>query len=410
MTAVSVPGSPDLAVAHHLVAGAIGWLEDELIALRRDLHAHPEPSWAEHRTTEVLLDRLEQAGLAPRVGPTGTGVICDIGTGGPIVAIRGDIDALSLHDTKDVPYRSTVVGVCHACGHDLHAAATLGAGLALATTLATTDRPGTVRVILQPAEESVPGGALRLIEAGVMEGVEAIFAFHADPSIPVGTVGLSAGPVTSAADQLRIVLHGPGGHTARPHQTVDIAHIAARIVVGLPTDLGRLSDPRDGLNLTFGSIRAGHAPNVIATEATLLGSLRSLGRGSWDAAPARIIRLLAGIVEPLGGTWELDHQRGAPPIVNHPWAVSATRRAAEVVVGAEAVGPTSQSAGGEDFSWYGEHAPLCYLRVGVAGPGTERVDLHAGSFDIDERAVAIGARILAGTALEALADLAPDAN
>lgn len=380
-------------------------LDDELVAIRRDLHAHPEPSWEEQRTTAVLLDRLHAAHLPARVGPTGTGVICDVGSDGPLVAIRGDIDALRLPDTKDVAYRSTVEGVCHACGHDVHATATLGAALALAHEL---DRPGAhgrVRVILQPAEEAVPGGALSLVKAGVIDDVEAIFALHADPSRAVGTVAVSAGPITSAADQLEIRLRGPGGHTGRPHETADLAHIAARVVVDLPSGLNRLSDPRDGLNVTFGSIQVGDAPNVIATEAVLQGSLRASGRGAWEAAAPLVPKLLHAIVDPLGATWELEHRTGAPPIVNDPWAAEMVARAAAAVVGTDHVVAAEQSAGGEDFSWYGDHARLAYFRLGVWDPAHLQVDLHAGAFDVHERAIGLGARVLAGAALAALDDL-----
>jgi amidohydrolase len=398
---------PAASSPHHgRIAQVVAALEGELIALRRDLHAHPEPSWEEHRTTRVLQQRLLEAGLDARVGPTGTGVVCDVGSGTPVVAIRGDIDALRLHDAKDVSYRSTVEGVCHACGHDLHAVTTLGAGLALAALARDEGLHGTVRLIFQPAEETVPGGAIALVDAGVLEGVQAVFGLHADPSQPAGAIAVSAGPITSAADQLDIRLKGPGGHTGRPHQTADLVHIASRVVVDLPMGLGRLSDPRDGLNVTFGAIEAGHAPNVIPTDAHIQGSLRASGRGAWERASQHLPGLLAAIVEPLGATWELEHKRGAPPIINDPWAVTVVERAGASVLGAEAVGPTAQSAGGEDFSWYGEVAPLGYFRLGVHQAGTDRVDLHAGTFDIDETTVGIGSRLLAGVALEALADLA----
>lgn len=405
MSLVARPDPGAASPAHARVAQVVAALEGELIALRRDLHAHPEPSWEEHRTTRVLQERLLEAGLDARVGPSGTGVICDIGSGGPVVAIRGDIDALRLPDAKDVAYRSLTEGLCHACGHDLHATAALGAGLALAALARSEGIPGTVRVILQPAEESVPGGAIALVEAGVLAGVRAAFGLHADPSLPVGQIGVSAGPITSAADQLAIRLKGPGGHTGRPHQTADLVHIAARIVVDLPMGLSRLCDPRDGLNVTFGAIEAGHAANVIPTEALVLGSLRASGRGAWESATAHLPELLAAIVEPLGATWELEHRRGAPPILNDPWAVQVVERVGAAVLGSQGVGPTAQSAGGEDFSWYGEVAPLGYFRLGVHRDGTDRVDLHAGTFDIDEASIALGARLLAGVALEALADL-----
>lgn len=395
----------DLGAAHGRLRSTVTALEGRLIALRRDLHAHPEPSWEEHRTTAALLELLHAEGLPAVIAPTGTGVVCDIGEGDPIVAIRGDIDALRMHDTKDVAYRSTVPGVCHACGHDLHAAAATGAAIALHREQQQHGLPGRVRLILQPAEEAVPGGARALVDAGVVQGVDAVFAVHADPTLAVGSVGVSAGPITSAADQIRIELRGPGGHTGRPHQTADLAHIAARLVVELPSSLGRLSDPRDGVNLTFGSVRVGDAPNVIATEAILLGSLRASGRGSWDAAPPLLRKLVASIAEPLGATWDLQHLRGAPPIVNDARAVGAVERAAAAVVGPECVGSTQQSAGGEDFSWYGEHARLGYVRLGVWDPAGLRSDLHAGGFDLHEDAIALGARLLAGAALEALAEL-----
>lgn len=388
---------------HDALATRVEALADQLVALRRQLHSHPEPSWAEHRTTATALAALRAGGLDPVVAAPGTGVICDIGVDGPLVAIRGDIDALALTDTKPVDYRSEVPGLCHACGHDVHAAVTVGAGLALVDHLVAGGGRGRVRLILQPAEEAVPGGAASLIDAGVMDGVEAIFAVHCDPNLEVGLVGLKEGAVTSAADQLEIRLKGGGGHTGRPHRTADLVHIAARVVVDLQMGLGRLSDPRDAVNLTFGSIRAGDVANVIPTEAVILGSLRAGGRASWEAAPPIIRNLLAAIVEPLGATWELDHRIGAPPIENDGWAVDIVERAARAVVGPDGIRPTLQSGGGEDFSWYLDHAPGAYARLGVRAPDADVVDIHSGGFDVDERCIPIGARLLAGTALEAIA-------
>ncbi len=395
------------AVDHDAISRRVAELEPELIALRRRLHRHPEPSWEEHRTTEALVDELVRAGLDPQVPAVGTGVICDIGGGsGPIVAVRADIDALRMADTKIAGYRSQVPGVCHACGHDVHTTAALGAAIAMEGHLRSSGQSGRVRLILQPGEESVPGGAITLTEAGVMSGVAAIFALHCDPGLDVGMLGVSEGPISSAADQLSIRLKGPGGHTARPQSTADLVHIASKVVLDLSMGLNRLSDPRDGVNLTFGSIHAGNAPNVIPTEATILGSLRAIGRPSWEAAPAIIRNLLAAIVEPLGATWELDHRVGAPPVVNDRWAVGFVERTGRAVLGPAAVGPTRQSTGGEDFSWYLDHAPGAYFRLGVRTPGVPTVDIHAGNFDVDERAIGLGARLLAGSALEALAELA----
>jgi amidohydrolase len=381
-------------------------LSAELVAFRRRLHRHPEPSWEEHETTAALVERLRAAGLSPEPTRIGTGLVCDIGEGGgPLVALRADIDALRMVDTKSVPYRSEVPGVCHACGHDVHTTAVLGAGLALDRQLQATGIAGRVRLIFQPAEEVIPSGAVVMVDEGAMEGVAAIFALHCDPSVDVGAVGLSAGSITSASDMIEVRLKGPGGHTARPHRTADLVHVAARVVVDLPAALARLTDSRDGVNLTFGAIEAGDAANVIPTQAVVRGSFRAMGRGSWEAAPELFARLLPAIVEPLGATWELDHRVGVPPVENDPWAVGVVRRAIEPAIGAAAVRPTRQSAGGDDFSWFLDHAPGCYLRLGVHTPGTPLVDIHAGAFDVDERAIGLGAELLARTAVEALAEL-----
>ncbi len=388
-------------VDHEGVAAAVAAVEAELIALRRDLHAHPEASWEEVRTTQVLHDLLAARGVATAPGEGTTGLVAEVGQDGPLVALRADIDALRMQDVKDVPYRSTVPGVCHACGHDVHTAAGVGATLALAEVLR--GRPGRVRVVFQPAEESIPSGARPLAEAGRIDGAGAIFALHCDPHLEVGQVGLSPGPITSATDMVVIRLTGSGGHTARPHRTADLVNVAARLAVDLPGTLDRMTDPRDGVNLTFGSITAGDAPNVIPSTAELRGSLRATGRQGWEDAAKLLPALIAGIAEPRGATWELDHRVGAPPVENDPWATGILGRAAEAVVGAGGVLPTRQSGGGEDFSWFLDRVPGAFVRLGVTPPGAEGVDIHAAAFDVDEAAIAIGARVLAGAALEALA-------
>lgn len=389
------------SVDHAAVAAAVSAIEAELVALRRDLHAHPEPSWEEVRTTRVVTAHLVTAGLAVGPVPTATGLVCDVGTGPALVALRADLDALRLTDPKDVPYRSTVAGICHACGHDLHTAAAVGAARALAGVLA--PGQGRVRVVFQPAEESIPSGARPLAEAGAVDGARAVFALHCDPQLNVGQVGIATGPITSAADLIEIRLTGPGGHTARPHRTADLVNVAARLAVDLPSSLDRLTDPRDGVNLTFGAIVAGDAGNAIPTAAVLRGSLRASGRAGWEDAGRLLPGLVAAIAEPLGATWDLDHRIGAPPVDNDPWATRLLGGAATAVVGPGGVLPTRQSGGGEDFSWFLERVPGAFARLGVTPPGAEPIDLHAGGFDVAEAAIALGARLLAGAALEALA-------
>lgn len=379
--------------------------EEELIAFRRQLHAHPELSWQEHETTALVNSRLSVAGLAPGPLATETGLVLDLGdpSGGPTVALRADLDALPLDDEKDVPYRSTVPGVCHACGHDVHTAILLGTALALADILPASGVGGRVRLLFQPAEEAMPGGADLLARTSVIDDVDVIYALHCDPSLDVGLVGMRVGPITAAADRILIRLHGPGGHTARPHLTADLIHIAGRIIGDLPAGFAKLSDLRDAPTLVFGSVQSGHAANVIPSSAVLMATLRTQGRETWDEAPVVIERLLASIVAPFGATYELDYQRGSPPTENDERATEVFRDAARLALGPEAVVPTAQSVGNEDFSWFLEKVPGSYARLGVRPRGaTKALDIHASTFDVDESAIAVGVRLLTRTAMAAL--------
>ena len=381
------------------------WLQDhgdELVRLRRDLHAHPELGYQEHRTTGILVDRLSAAGLAPKVLSKGTGLVCDVGTGeGPVVVLRADIDALPLQDEKLVPYRSTVPGLCHACGHDVHTSAVLGAGLALARVGG--QLAGTIRLVFQPAEEQMPGGALDVIHEGFMDGVSSVFGLHCDPALEVGRVGLKSGPITAAADALSIVLTGPGGHTSRPHNTVDLVHVLATIATGLPDALSRLVDPRAGLCLVWGHVSAGVAANAIPREGVLKGTLRVLDKGAWHYAPQMVQRLVDGLVAPYGAHAQVEYQRGVPPVVNDQSATTLFAAAVRAALGPNAAVPTVQSLGGEDFAWYLDHVPGAMARLGVKPPGQERPhDLHQGTFDVDEAALPVAVKVLVGVALGAL--------
>jgi len=372
----------------------------ELIHLRRHFHAHPELSNEERQTTVLVARRLESIGLRPRLLPTGTGLVCDVGgNAGPVIGLRADLDALPLQDEKDVPYRSIYPGVCHACGHDVHTTILLGVGLALAEHAH--ELPGRVRLIFQPAEERIPGGALDTTAAGALDGVAAIFTVHCDPKIDVGRLGVRVGPITAAADMLEIALSGPGGHTARPFLTADLVYVISRVITDVPAALDRLVDPRAGLNVTFGAVEAGQVHNVIPTSATAKGTLRVLDRAVWGEAPKLVERVVESTVSPFGVTWRIDYQNGTPPVVNDETATAIMAEAARAAIGDECVLNAPQSLGGEDFSWYLEHVPGSLARLGVRIPGTD-LDLHAGLFDVDERAIATGIRILAQTAQDAL--------
>ncbi len=374
---------------------------DELIAFRRHLHAHPELSSEEFETTALVAERLRTAGLDPRPLSSGTGLWCDVGPGnGPIVALRADIDALAMDDLKDVPYRSRLPGVAHACGHDVHTTVVLGAGLALASVL----ERGTARLIFEPAEETVPGGALTVIADGGLDGVSSVFAFHCDPKLDVGSVGTRVGPVTSATDAVTITLEGPGGHTARPQLTVDLVPLAGRVAFELPAMLQQAAGDVP-LLLAFGAVHAGDAANVIPTSAVLRGSLRTPDAELWDAAPVMLDDSLGHLLGPTGATWSVEYARGTPPTVNTQHETALLEDVVATALGADALREAPRSMGGDSFAWYLERVPGSYARLGVHDParGDERLDIHAGTFDVHEDAIATGVRVLVEVAMRSIA-------
>ncbi|WP_017603450.1 amidohydrolase [Nocardiopsis alkaliphila] len=381
--------------------------ERELTGFRRDLHMHPELAFAEHRTTGRIAERLRAVGLLPKELPQGTGLICDVGEGpGPLVALRADIDALPLVDEKDVPYRSTVPGAAHACGHDVHTTVLLATGIFLAQQARAGALPGRVRLLFQPAEE-LPGGAVEVIEAGAMEGVERVFALHCDPRLVLGKVGLRTGGITAACDQLMVRLSGPGGHTARPHLTSDLVYALGKVVTELPAALSRRIDPRAGFSLVWGRISAGSAPNVIPDDAVAEATVRCLDDEAWHQAPDVIKGLVESVAGAYGAEAEVTYRRGVPPTINESTSVDIMREAVTLALGVEAASSTPQSLGGEDFAWYLEHAPGALARLGTHSPDWEgpMLDLHRGTFDVDERAIGVGTRFMVTTALTALWDI-----
>lgn len=375
----------------------------ELVAFRRDLHSHPELGRQEFRTTAAVRARLEQAGLAPRVLPGGTGIVCDIGHTDPArprLALRADLDALPIPDTKGVDYRSTVPGRAHACGHDVHTAVVLGAGLVLADLARRGELHRPVRLVFQPAEEVMPGGALDAIKADVLDGVGRILAVHCDPRLEVGRIGLRQGPITSAADRLELSLDGSGGHSARPHLTTDLVTAAAKMATELPAVLGRRVDPRAGMSIVWGRIEAGHACNVIPQHAELEGTVRCLDMEAWREAPDLVHEVIDQIAAMYRAKWELTYHRGVPPVVNEAGSTELLRDAMTARYGTHTVEDTEQSLGGEDFSWYLEQVPGALARLGVRPVGdTVRRDLHQGDFDVDEGAIKVGVELFTSAAL-----------
>jgi len=383
------------------VAGQQG----ELIDFRRDLHAHPEVGYHEHRTTRRVALRLAAAGLRPVTLPKGTGLVADIGdpaAPGPLVALRADLDALPISDEKNVPYRSTVPNACHACGHDVHTTILLGAGLFLARRAAANRLGGRVRLIFQPAEE-VPGGALDVLAAGGIASVDRIFALHCDPRLDVGKIGTRSGPITAACDKITVRVTGPGGHTARPHLTADLVFALGKIITELPAALSRRVDPRSSLSLVWGRVSAGTAANAIPDDGVVEGTVRCLDDQAWHAAPDLLKALLESVASAYGVLAELTYARNVPPTVNESVSTAMIDAAAERVLGPDATTPAPQSLGGEDFAWYLESVPGALCRLGTRRPGSDDdFDIHQPAFDVDERAIGVGVRLMAATALTAI--------
>jgi amidohydrolase len=386
-----------------LVADVLARVEavrEEMVEVRRDLHAHPELGWHEVRTTEVLERRLVEAGLSPRVLPTGTGLICDVGSGDTCLALRADIDALPVPDAVEAPWRSTVEGAAHACGHDVHTSALLGAGIVLAGMARDGQLDRRVRLIFQPAEEVMPGGALGVIAAGGLDGVRRIYGLHCDPRLEVGQVGLRVGALTAAADRILVRLTGPGGHTSRPHLTADLVYALATLVTELPAALSRRVDPRAGMSLVWGRITSGSAANAIPSRGEAEGTLRCLDANAWRLAAELIPTLAAQLVAPYGVEVDTEVTHGVPPVVNEAIAIDVLHNAVQQTLGSGAIAPTDQSLGGEDFAWYLEHVPGAMARLGVRPPTLDTAaDLHTPGFDPSEESISLGTTVLTSAAL-----------
>ncbi|MCQ4621026.1 amidohydrolase [Corynebacterium sp. CCUG 71335] len=371
---------------------------DEVIQWRRHLHSHPEVSHHEIDTTQFIAERLRERGLEPHLFPE-TGLYVDIGPqSDEKLAFRADIDALRVEETTGLPFASRTPGASHSCGHDVHTAISL----ALACALAEIDVPFGVRVIFQPAEEVMDGGAPDVIKWGGLDGVACIYAVHAEPKLRVGQIGVRTGAITSAADVLRINVTGPGGHTSRPHLTNDVVYALGSLVTQLPALLTRRIDPRTGTVLVFGQIEAGFAPNAVPKTGRVSGTIRTQDIATWRTLEPLMSELIDAIIAPTGCSHELAYTRGVPPVMNDDVATAALVEAVRSV-DPHAIVQAPQSSGGEDFSWYLEQVPGSMARLGCWRGTGKKYDLHQGDIDIDERCIDVGVRLF-GTIVQRFAD------
>jgi amidohydrolase len=382
----------------------------ELVATRRDLHAHPELGFREHRTASIVAERLTALGYEVKTGVGRTGVVGVLrgsaaapgARPGRTVLLRADMDALPIAEANDVPYRSTAAGVMHACGHDAHVAI----GLAVARRLAASKASwrGAVKFAFQPAEEG-GNGALAMIEDGALEApkVDAAFGLHIMNNIPIGTIAATAGPIMGSVDKFTIRIRGKGGHAAMPHEAVDPVLAAAHVVSAVQSLVSRAADPFDQLVVSVTQIKAGDAFNVIPEEAELGGTVRSMGSRLYDEAPERLTALAKGVAAGLGCSAEVDYVRQTPPTVNNEAMTRLVAQVAAELVGEKSVLTSARTLGGEDFSFFLERVPGCFAWVGSQNP-VKGYDAphHSPRFDIDEEAMLIGADLLERVAREYL--------
>ncbi len=367
--------------------------QDYIVSARRHLHQHPELSFQERETAAFVARELRACGLEPREGfGGGYGIVVDIegARPGPTVALRADMDALPVEEENDLPFRSRNPGVMHACGHDAHTAVLLGAARALA---GLRDRfPGRVRLLFQPAEELPPGGALGMIEAGCLDGVDAIFGLHQSPNDDAGVMLFGAGPRQASSDTFTLVVRGRGGHGAMPHLSIDAIQVAAQVVSAVHQIVARRIAPAQQAVITIGTIAGGTKENIIAHEVTLTGTVRALNQTVRETLHRELHAVGKGVSEAWGATCELEYLWGYPVLVNDAAMTALARRAAEAVLESGAV----RDAGapimpGEDFARYLERVPGCFASLGAATPGsTHRPPAHSGAFVLDESGLSAG--------------------
>ena len=382
---------------------------DDLIALRHDLHAHPELSFEEVRTSKIVRTRLGDAGIdfvADLAG--GTGVLGHLqGAGEESIALRADMDALAIHELSGVPWASKTSGKMHACGHDGHTTILLGTARVLARIAEETSLPRGVSFVFQPAEEGGGGGRL-MCEDGALDGtrigapVSSIFGLHGYVHAEAGEVTSRVGPMLAAADEIEITIKGIGGHAAMPHVCVDPAVCAAAVIQALQNVVSRSVDPLDSAVISITKMSAGDAFNVIPETVSLGGTVRSLQPATQDLLEARIGETVQGIASAHGCTAETNYIRGYPVTMNHPDAVERYERIARACLGCEVVRPLEDPVmGGEDFSFYGQRIPACFFFLGLLEKGeTHMPGLHNAHFDFNDAALETGIELFCHLALD----------
>ncbi|MDX2100434.1 MAG: M20 family metallopeptidase [Leptolyngbyaceae cyanobacterium bins.59] len=371
-------------------------LAPRLIEIRRHLHSHPELSGQEYQTAAYVAGVLSSCGLRVQEAVGRVGVVGELmGQTDGLVAVRTDMDALPIEERTGLEFASRQLGVMHACGHDVHT--TVGLGTAMVLSQLGEPLWGTVRFLFQPAEE-IAQGAAWMVQDKAMERVKAIFSLHVFPTIPAGSIGVRYGVLTAAADDLEIIILGESGHGARPHEAIDAIWIASQVVTALQQAISRTQNPLRPVVLTIGKIIGGRAPNVIADQVTLQGTVRSLHPDTSDRLPEWIEQIVAGICQSYGAKYHLNYRRGVPSVQNDLTLTQLVEEAASETLGSNRVQILMEpSLGAEDFAVYLQHAPGTMFRLGVGYRDRPNHPLHHPQFEVDETAIVTGVMTMAAS-------------
>lgn len=374
---------------------------EEMVSIRRFMHQHPELSFQEYNTAQFIKDFYEKLGITVKGNIGGNGVVARISgkLPGKTVALRADFDALPIQDEKDVPYKSLVPGVMHACGHDGHTATLLV--LAKVLNELKDELEGNYVFIHQHAEEYAPGGAITMIEDGCLEGVDVIFGTHLWASEPTGTIQYRTGPIMAAADRFEIVIQGKGGHGAQPHKTKDAIVTASQLVINLQQIVSRKVNPVESAVVTVGSFTAENAFNVIADKAKLIGTVRTFNDVVRQFIEEEIEKIIKGTCYLSDSTYKYLFERGYPAVVNHAKETEFLIASAKDVPEVIHIEESELQMGGEDFSYYLKEIPGTFFFTGARPPGAETsYPHHHPKFDIDEKALLIAAKTLGTAAIK----------
>ena len=376
-----------------------------IIANRHHLHANPELSFKEYNTVEYVAEQLRSYGLSPQEGVADTGLVALIegGKPGPVVALRADMDALPIQEENDVPYKSTVPGVMHACGHDVHTSSLLGVAKILSEIKE--ELPGTIKLVFQPGEERAPGGASMMIKQGALKNPEpkSMLGQHVMPLIPAGKVGFREGMYMASADEIYLTVKGKGGHGAMPENAVDPILITSHIIVAAQQIISRNSSPKVPSVLTFGRVEANGATNIIPNKVEVQGTFRTLNEEWREDALKRLRQMATLMAESMGGVCEVNIIRGYPYLSNDPEVARRSKMAAVEYLGKENVVDLDIWMAAEDFSYYSHEVPSCFYRLGTRNEEQGIVSgVHTPTFNIDEDALAVGAGLMAWLAVAEL--------